>query len=320
MDLSTYLEQSTGVVEESLQEFVRNRYQDELSEMAVYLAVGGKRLRGALALLVCEAVGGDPKEATTAAVALELAQAASLAKDDVMDRDTTRRGKPAFWRRFGLDLAILVPDIIMPHATLLTQRYGLRATIAVTTAWAQVTRGQLMDSPRVRRPALINKVKSEDYERIIGFKTAPLFEVACELGIRASRKDWLVNLGKQFGHSCGMAFQVVDDATDLMRAEGRSWEEVARGDLPVSLQSLKLRLDSGSLVTRNDIDRVIILADQYIDAAERSANAFPESHVKELLIQFPRFCCDLLLKEAGDETRDSDTEVREASVGSENPA
>ncbi len=59
------------------------------------------------------------------------------------------------------------------------------------------TLGQLFDFP--------DAVLLRNYEQICALKRAPLFEVACALGIRAAKNDWLINLGKQYGYNCGMA-------------------------------------------------------------------------------------------------------------------
>ncbi len=40
-----------------------------------------------------------------------------------------------------------------------------------------------------------------NYDQNCALKTAPLFEVACALGIRAAKNDWLINLGKQYGYN-----------------------------------------------------------------------------------------------------------------------
>ncbi len=77
------------------------------------------------------------------------------------------------------------------------------------------------------------------YEQICALKTPPLFEVACALGIRAAKNDWLINLGKQYGYNCGMAFQVFDDYCDLMQVVGQPWEAASKGSLPSSLRSLQ---------------------------------------------------------------------------------
>ena len=43
--------------------------------------------------------------------------------------------------------------------------------------------------------------------------------------------DWDVNEARDYGRSCGMAFQVYDDLTDLLKAVGQRWEATASGPL-----------------------------------------------------------------------------------------
>ncbi len=40
----------------------------------------------------------------------------TLVKDDVKDQDDLRRGKASFLKRFGVDFALLLPDILIPQA------------------------------------------------------------------------------------------------------------------------------------------------------------------------------------------------------------
>ncbi|MEM3036934.1 MAG: polyprenyl synthetase family protein, partial [Nitrososphaerota archaeon] len=74
-------------------------------ERAIY---GGKRLRPVFLLLVFESLGGGDREsALDVAFALELAHAASLVHDDIIDWDDLRRGKPALWRQVGISRAVV---------------------------------------------------------------------------------------------------------------------------------------------------------------------------------------------------------------------
>ena len=59
------------------------------------------------------------------ACAVELAHAANLVKDDVMDKDEVRRGLSSFFKRFGLDLALLLPDILIPRQKCACRPTGL---------------------------------------------------------------------------------------------------------------------------------------------------------------------------------------------------
>ncbi len=83
-------------------------------------------------------------------------------------------------------------------------------------------------------------------------KTAPLFEVACGLGIRAAKNDWLINLGKQYGYNYGMAFQVFDDYCDKIRVVGQPWEAASKGSLPSSLHALRQRVGGDGVVTEQN--------------------------------------------------------------------
>ncbi len=94
-----------------------------------------------------------------------------------------------------------------------------------------ITLGQLFDFP--------GAMMLRSYEQICALKTAPLFEVACALGIRAAKNDWL----------SGMAFQVFDDYCDLVRVVGQPWEAASKGSLPSSMRALQHRVGSDGLVT-----------------------------------------------------------------------
>src|SRR5437016_12276039 len=65
-------------------------------DVAHYIvAAGGKRLRPALLLLVCGALGYRGDARFTAAAVIELSHTATLLHDDVVDDADLRRGAPA---------------------------------------------------------------------------------------------------------------------------------------------------------------------------------------------------------------------------------
>lgn len=294
--LKAYIDSRRAMVNEALQGFIHDRYQGSLEEMAAYAITGGKRLRGVMAVLVCEALGGTAQRALFAACAVELAHSSSLVSDDVMDNDQSRRGLPSFWKRFGFGMASLFPHVVVPHAIQFTGVYGPRALGTVVTAWADVTRGQVMDYPRARG---LLPVRSQDYGMVCGLKTAPLFSAAAELGVRASGKEWFLGMAKQYGQNTGIAFQVYDDACDLLQVVGQPWESASRGPLPVSLQALRMAVGGETLVREEDVLRTLELAGQYLEKAEQAARAFPDGQLRAHLVEFPRSCCQAQLEEAG---------------------
>ena len=190
--------------------------------MRYSLLAGGKRLRPALCLASCEAVGGDPERAIAPAVALELIHTYSLIHDDLpcMDDDDLRRGRPTSHRVYGEAMAVLAGDGLLTRAFgVLLEEEGLggearveMGKILATAAGSQgMVGGQALDlaaegSEDVDIPTL---------QYIHTHKTGALFSAACRLGAIAggAAEDVVSNLGK-FGLKIGLAFQVVDDLLD----------------------------------------------------------------------------------------------------------
>ena len=82
----------------------------------------GKRIRPVLALLSCEACGGQWKQALPAAAAVELLHNFSLIHDDIEDGDELRRGRPTLWRQWGNAQAINSGDAMFAMAHIALQR------------------------------------------------------------------------------------------------------------------------------------------------------------------------------------------------------
>lgn len=315
MNLGDYLEDRYELVNQAVQHFVQSKYKDELLAMAAVMITGGKRVRGILSVLCCEAMGGKAEQAVDAACAVELAHCASLIKDDLLDEDEERRDNPSFWKLFGFKAGLLAPDVFVPHAlgTLLENQGHWCLKVAVD-AWWRTARGQMMDLPMpqidlplpFRLPGWPERLQisipmlspETDYEGIIGLKSAPLFEAACDLGTRAAKMDHKVNLAKHYGFNSGMAFQVHDDYTDLIKALNKPWNEVA-DPLPVSISALQRLLGSGDTVTQLDCTNTLALGDKYLQLAVAAAEDFPDTEFRPLLAEFPKYCCNALLAEVG---------------------
>jgi geranylgeranyl diphosphate synthase type II len=77
------------------------------------LALGGKRIRPALTLMVCDFFGTDFKKAMSAALAVELFHNFSLIHDDIMDNAPLRRGKRTVHEKWDVNTAILSGDAML---------------------------------------------------------------------------------------------------------------------------------------------------------------------------------------------------------------
>ena len=285
MDIDTYVESRRQMVNESLTKFVNARYSDEMMRVAAYIAMGGKRLRGVLTCLVCESLGGKPEEAMVGAVACEMIQAASLSHDDIMDGDTTRRGQPSTWASQGILKAIMVPHVMVPHAALFISQYGLRAMLSVIEHWSRISTGQALDMPELHHLG-VTPGTIDQYDLIISGKTGAGFEIAAELGARAVKQDWLIKPTQVYGMAIGMAFQVADDACDLLENIDRPWDTLGKnGKVAVSLMALKAKLASGEMITTQDADMAWAWAMDWVGRAQETATLLASEGEFALLLQ-----------------------------------
>lgn len=188
------------------------------------LASGGKRLRPALTLWWCEALGGSAAAALPFALAVELLHNAFLIHDDIEDGDRTRRGRPTLWAHCGLERAINVGDF------LLAQACALVGEVPVTPASQQRLLRIFADTFRVtvEGQALEFELRASatftlaDYEGIIRKKTGRYLALgwvggACIAGVDDGTADLLWEVGAELGP----AFQIRDDLLDLTSGKGR---------------------------------------------------------------------------------------------------
>ncbi|MFJ8475275.1 polyprenyl synthetase family protein [Kitasatospora sp. NPDC094011] len=175
-------------------------------------AAGGKALRPALTLACARAAGGDATADVVldAALAVELVHDFSLLHDDVMDRDATRRHRPAAWSVFGAGRAILAGDMLF--TTAVRRLCGTELGAVLTDAVLELGAGQSADLAFEDA----HEVGLAECLAMAEGKTGALLGVACELGARAAGATAGAAGGyRAFGRQLGVAFQVVDDALSL---------------------------------------------------------------------------------------------------------
>jgi geranylgeranyl diphosphate synthase, type II len=186
---------------------------------------GGKRLRPALAIQACEALGGTRAAALPAACALEMIHTYSLIHDDLpsMDDDDFRRGRPSCHRAFDEATAILAGDALQAEAFGTIARHvrkpALAAALGVELAHAAGSQG--MVGGQVLDLAGSSKSDEASLERIHRLKTAAMFRGAARMGaISAGAPAASVNRLGIYGERLGLAFQIVDDILDVSGTVG----------------------------------------------------------------------------------------------------
>ena len=103
------------------------------------------------------------------------------------------------------------------------------------------------------------ELTKEDYRRIVGGKTASLIEGSAFLGAYLSgARDEALDLYAHYGRSLGIAFQIVDDALDLVGNEAEIGKTLG-SDLANQKETLPLILYFQS-ASRKDAESMLTLA------------------------------------------------------------
>jgi geranylgeranyl pyrophosphate synthase len=192
----------------------------ELVKAMRYAALGpGKRLRPAMVLAACEAVGGTRQSALPAAAAIESLHAYTLIHDDLpaLDDDEERRGRPTVHVAFGESTAILAGDGLHTLAFGALADLGpaaadAAAVLARRVGAAELIAGQAMDLAQAARSGPISFAK---LEAIHAGKTGALFAASAEIGAIAggASAEERARLAR-YGMAVGVAFQHADDRDD----------------------------------------------------------------------------------------------------------
>ncbi len=185
------------------------------------IRAGGKRLRPIVAILICEAICGNPQPAFPVALAYELAHSASLIQDDIIDESAVRHGSPTSSSRYGLARAIMLSDsMIFEIFTVLTRyektalsKEGLvRLLDLLGRAASLAAEGEMLEVALSRR----GDIKTEEYTKVVGMKTGALFAASAASGAVVAGADAAhVDKMYQFGLALGVAFQIGDDILDM---------------------------------------------------------------------------------------------------------
>jgi len=173
---------------------------------------GGKRLRPLITLAAARHFGFSGDAHIKLAGAVEFIHTATLLHDDVVDESELRRGRAAANVVWGNKPSILVGDFLFSRAFQLMVEAGSLSVLGILSqASAVIAEGEVMQL----RTAKNLGTTEADYLVVITAKTAALFSAAAESGaVIAGASPVQTNAFRDFGHSLGIAFQLVDDALD----------------------------------------------------------------------------------------------------------
>jgi len=181
------------------------------------LLVSGKMLRSRLVLSIGNANGVNEKVLVNAAAAVDIIHGASLLHDDVIDGGILRRGAPTFWKKYGVNGAILFGDLLVFKGLNLLMEVNrqdlLEEMINMST---HVCRSEVEQELILRgKPGTW-----AECEQIARSKTGSLFAFAAVAGGDGSRTQ--ADALREAGFILGTAYQLADDLLDASGNEAVS--------------------------------------------------------------------------------------------------
>ena len=220
------------------------------------IAAGGKRLRPALLLLVCGALGYTGAQRFNLAAVVEFIHTATLLHDDVVDDSALRRGNATANDVFGNPASVLVGDFLYSRAfQMMVDAQNMHIMQVLADATNVIAEGEVLQLLNMHNAAL----DEAQYLHVIRSKTAKLFEASARVGaILSGANHEIEDRCATFGQALGTAFQVIDDVLDYAgdaAVMGKSLgDDLREGKATLPLISAMQR---GNAAQRKVIERAI---------------------------------------------------------------
>lgn len=253
-----------------LNDVIRHRLSSEvvlINQISEYIiSAGGKRLRPALLLLTAQALANGKPLAhhLEMAAVVEFIHTATLLHDDVVDESSLRRGRPTANASFGNAASVLVGDFLYSRAfQMMVAPDEIQVMKILADATNVIAEGEVLQLLNMHDP----DVNESRYLQVIHYKTAKLFEAACDLGALLAKASPEQSVAAQaYGRHIGTAFQLVDDILDYT-ASAAEMGKNAGDDLREGKPTLPLiyLLEHGSSTQKALVRNAIEQADDLPD-------------------------------------------------------
>lgn len=324
IDAKEYLKKMSAELDGPIKSYIGDEEPANLMEASrQYPYAGGKRMRPAMAVACCGAVGGDRNKAIPLAVAVEYIHNFTLVHDDLMDGDAVRRGMPTIHVGYGMPTAVLAGDALFAKAFQIicgldTSADQMRDALRyISQAVWDLARGQQMD---VNNEGHL--VTEDVYIETIKLKTSVLFAAAAAGGaIVGGADEATVRAINEYALDLGLGFQMFDDylgvAGDPAKTGKSVGNDIRKGKCtcmvihalhnikdPAELEEFKSVLgnldatDEQCARAKDIMERAgsieygLRLAREKVDKAVERIQFLPESEDKEFMIALANYAID----------------------------
>ena len=321
IDAKEYLKKMSAELDGPIKSYIGDEEPKVLMDASKqYPYAGGKRMRPAMAVACCKAVGGDASKAVPLAVAIEYIHNFTLIHDDIMDGDDKRRGMDTIHVGYGMPTAILAGDALFAKAYQIIANLDVPADKMrdvlkyVAQAVWDLARGQQMD---INNEGQI--VSEEVYLETIKLKTSVLFAAAAAGGaIVGGANPQEVQAINEYAIELGLGFQMFDDylgiAGDSSKTGKSVGNDIRKGKCTcmvtntiANLKDSELLKEFKSILGNMDatdeqcarakkimedvgaVDYNLNLAKQKVENAISKIQFLPESEEKEFMIALARY-------------------------------
>ncbi len=188
-----------------------------------WLQAGGKRWRPLIMLALHEALSSENKvsneQLAKLAIAIESFHKASLAHDDIADKDSERYGNESLLKKHSLEITLNTGDLLLSYGYQLIAEAGFsllqtkKLLLAASTAHRELCLGQgeeLLWQQDKKMPPVDTVIE------IFANKTAPAFEVALKFAAIVNTIDAkFLEVIRNYSYAFGVAYQINDDLDDF---------------------------------------------------------------------------------------------------------
>lgn len=198
-----------------------------------FFNAGGKRIRPSLCLLTARLFNADNDHAIYLSTAVEMLHTATLVHDDLIDGAKLRRGAPTLNSLWSSDIAVLSGDYLFARAASMVAEVEI---VPIMKLFSHTL--EIILNGEITQKFSKWLIDRNAYEERIYAKTAALFVLSTQSAAIVGGADQSsIKSVVDFGHSIGMAFQIIDDILDYVGTPDKLGKPIG-GDLRQGLFTL----------------------------------------------------------------------------------